>query len=272
MLKLTGIEPQSGIFAIGTERVMRLAAAAVLLGMATVCASPSICQSGANWSYEGKTGPLVWGKLDPAYEACSKGHEQSPINIRSAHLDKSLPPLEFHYIAGAMTLENTGRGLIARVDPGSSMETGGVRYHLVELDFHRPSEHPVKGKLSDMEVDLIHRSDDGKMAIVAVRLNQDRGFPNALMATLWQHLPAKPDTSSRITDMVSAGGLLPGDRGYWTYMGSEVTPPCTEGVRWFVLENDLSMSREQLRAFSALVKMNTRPVQDPHGRKIEANE
>ena len=24
-------------------------------------------QSGANWTYEGKTGPLVWGKLDPAY-------------------------------------------------------------------------------------------------------------------------------------------------------------------------------------------------------------
>ena len=36
--------------------------------------------------------------------------------------------------------------------------------------------------------------------------------------------------------MVNAGGLLPADRGYWTYMGSELTPPCTEGVRWFVFE------------------------------------
>ena len=61
----------------------------------------------------------------------------------------------------------------------------------MELDFHHPSEHPVKGKLSDMEVDLVHRSDDGKEAIVAVRLNQDRGYPNALLATLWEHLPAK---------------------------------------------------------------------------------
>ncbi len=72
--------------------------------------------------------------------------------------------------------------------------------------------------------------------------------------------------------MVSAGGLLPADRGYWTYSGSKVTPPCTEGVRWFVFEQDLSMSREQMRAFANLFKLNTRPIQDPHGRKIEANE
>ena len=165
---------------------MRLSAiAALLFGCAALCAA----QSGANWTYEGKTGPIVWGKLDPAYQACSKGHEQSPLDIRSTHPDKSLQPLEFHYIAGPMTLENTGRGIVAHVDPGSTMVANGVRYHLVELEFHHPSEHSVKGKLADMEVDLIHRSDDGKVAIVAVRLNQDRGFPNALLSTLWAHLP-----------------------------------------------------------------------------------
>ena len=118
----------------------------------------------------------------------------------------------------------------------------------------------------------MHRSDDGKMAIVAVRLNQDRGFPNALLATLWEHLPAKAGTSTKVTDMVSAGGLLPGDRGYWTYMGSEVAPPCTEGARWFIFEQDLSISRAQLHAFANLYKVNTRPIQDAHGRRIEANE
>jgi carbonic anhydrase len=242
--------------------------AALVLGFAAVCAA----QTGANWTYEGKTGPLVWGKLDPAYQACSRGHEQSPIDIRGAHLNKALEALDFHFIAGPMTLENTGRGIVAHVDPGSVLVAGGVRYHLIELDFHHPSEHPVKGKLSDMEVDLKYRSEDGKMAIVAVRLNQDRGFPNALLATLWEHLPMKAGATAKITDMVSAGGLLPADRGYWTYLGSEMTPPCTEGVRWFVFEQDLSMSREQMRAFANLFKMNTRPVQDVHGRRIEANE
>jgi carbonic anhydrase len=242
------------------------------LAALVVTATLAAAQNGAYWNYEGHTGPLVWGKLDPTYQACSKGHEQSPLDIRGARLNKTLGPIEFHYIAGPMTLVNTGRGIIARVDRGSWMEAGGVRYQLVELEFHHPSEHPVKGKLSDMEVDLVHRSDDGKEAIVAVRLNEDRGNPNALLSTLWDHLPKTADSTARVTDMVSAGGLLPADRGYWTYMGSEMTPPCTEGVRWFVFEEDLSMSREQLRMFTTLFRMNTRPVQDPHGRRIEANE
>lgn len=250
---------------------------ALVLGSATVCAAQDASQSeanqgGAKWTYEGKTGPLVWGKLDPSYEACSKGHEQSPIDIRGAHLNKTLEPLEFHFIAGPVTLENTGRGLVAHVDPGSELVAGGAHYHLVELDFHHPSEHPVKGKLSDMEVDMVYRGEDGKPAIVAVRLNQDRGDPNALLATLWAHLPRRPGTTEKINDMVSAGGLLPADHGYWTYLGSDVTPPCTEGVRWFVFEEDLSMSRSQMRDFTNLFKMNTRPIQDAHGRKIEANE
>jgi carbonic anhydrase len=236
-----------------------------------LCSANSLAQS-ANWSYEGKTGPLVWSKLDRAYEACARGHEQSPIDIRGAHLNKALQPIEFHYVAGTITLENTGRGLIAHVNPGSTIVAGGSRYQLVALDFHHPSEHSFKGKLSDMEVDLIHRSDDGKMAIVAVFLNQDMGSPNAFLATLWQHLPAKPGASERVAEMISPGALLPSDRGYWTYTGSEVTPPCAEGVHWFIFEQDLSMSRGQLQAFLRLIRMNTRPIQDTHGRRIEANE
>ena len=82
----------------------------------------------------------------------------------------------------------------------------------------------------------------------------------------------KTGATEKVTDMVSPGGLLPADPGYWTYLGSEVTPPCAEEVRWFVFEQDLSMSRDQLRAFTALFKENTRPIQDTNGRKIEANE
>ena len=55
-----------------------------MFGIAIVSAA----QDGAKWTYEGKTGPLVWGKLDPAYEVCSKGHEQSPIDIRGARLEQ----------------------------------------------------------------------------------------------------------------------------------------------------------------------------------------
>ncbi len=243
------------------------ALAALALGVAAVAAAQS-----ANWSYQGKTGPLVWGKLDPSYQACSKGHEQSPLDIRGAHMNKALRPIEFHYIAGPVTLTNDGRTIVARVDPGSYIVAGGVRYELVEFSFHHPGEQAVKGKLTDMEVQLLHRSADGRMAMVTVRLREDPGNPNAVLAALWPHLPKTAGASEKVAEMVSAGGLLPADRGYWTYIGSLTTPPCTEGVRWFVFEQELSLSRDQLRTFAAMFRMNTRGLQEPHGRRIEANE
>jgi carbonic anhydrase len=242
--------------------------AALLLGAATLAAA----QTTAPWSYEGKTGALLWGKLDPAYQACAKGHEQSPLDIRGARLNPALQPIEFHYIAGPVTLENTGHTVEVHVDPGSYIVAGGVRYDLVQFHFHHPGEAAVKGKLSDMEIHLVHKSADGKLAVIAIRLNQDPGFPNATLATLWQNLPWKPGTTEKVTEMVNPGGLLPADRGYWTYVGSLTAPPCTEGVRWFVMEQEMSISREQLRAFAALYRMNTRPLQEAHGRHIEANE
>src|SRR3954452_11470141 len=126
---------------------MRLCASLIVLALGSACA---LAQSG--WDYTGKTGPLAWGKLDPAYQACSKGHEQSPIDIRGAHLNKKLQPIEFHYIAGSVDLMNTGSLIVAHVKPGSYIVAEGVRYELQQFEFHHPSESAVKGKLTDMDV------------------------------------------------------------------------------------------------------------------------
>jgi carbonic anhydrase len=228
--------------------------------------------SNTPWEYTGGRGPLVWGKLDPAYSACSKGHEQSPVDIHGAHLNKALQPIEFHYIGGSVTLENNGHTIVANVNPGSYIVAGGTRYDLLQFHFHTPSEEAVNGKLTDMVVHLVHKSADGKIAQIAVRFAQERGTPNAVMAMLWPHLPKAKGATEKVTDMVNPGGFLPRDRGYWTYIGSATTPPCTEGVRWFVFENEISMSLDELRLFQSIFKMNSRPLQDLHGRRIEANE
>jgi carbonic anhydrase len=242
--------------------------AALVFAVATVAAA----QSGASWDYRGKQGPVNWGKLDQAYRACSQGHEQSPVDIRGAHLDKSLAPLQFHFISGPVTLVNDGRTITVQVYPGSTMLADDVTYELKNLTFHHPSENAVKGKLTDMDAEMLFQSTDGKMAVVATRMLLDWGAPNATIAALWEHLPAKSGGSEKITDMVNPGGVLPSDQGYWTFMGSLSTPPCTEGVRWFVFEDPIPVSRAQVSAFSDIFSMNTRPLQDMHGRKVSANE
>jgi carbonic anhydrase len=248
---------------------MRLASLALLvLSLSTVATA----QNTVPWGYQGKYGPLVWGKLSPAYAACAKGHEQSPVDLGSAHLDSALQPLQFHYIAGPVKLVNDGGTIVVHVDPGSYMVADGVRYELAELQFRHPSEHAVKGRLANMEVDFVHRSDEGKVAILGVLLSEIRDFPNPTVATLWQHLPEIPGASTPIADMIDPAGLFPPDRGYWTYTGSLTWPPCTEGVRWFVFQQEVSISRSQLDTFTRIFRMNTRPLQSLHGRRIEASE
>lgn len=232
----------------------------------------AFAQTQAHWDYQGKDGPLAWGRLDPSYELCSKGHEQSPIDIRGAHLDSALKPIEFHYIAGGVTIVNNGHTIQVDVHPGSYIVADGVRYDLVQLHFHHPSEHTIKRKYADMELHLVHRSADGKLAVLAVMLTENMAAPNAEIATLWDHLPKLAGQRTQVTDFVNPGGLIPADRGYWTYEGSLTTPPCTEGVRWFVFEQPITVSRSQLNTFATLYKMNSRPTQDLHGRKIEASE
>jgi carbonic anhydrase len=244
----------------------------LLMGAASVAGAQSAAPGSAAWSYTGRSGPLNWGKLDPAYRACSEGHEQSPIDIRGAHLNKALKPIEFHYLAGPVTVENTGNLIVVHVDPGSYMVADGVRYELKRLEIHRPSEHAIKGKLTDMDVEMVHAGADGKMAAVAVRLTQNLDEPNATLAMLWTHLPTAPHTSQKIDTLVNPAGFLPADPGYWTYMGSLTTPPCTEGVRWFVMQQDVAVSRDQVRDLQRLFRIGSRPLQDPHGRRIEANE
>jgi carbonic anhydrase len=244
----------------------------VLFSLFVLGSALGSAQTTAHWDYYGKTGPLGWGKLDPAYKACAQGHEQSPIDIHGAHLNKALQPIEFHYMSAPVTLENTGNTVIVHVNPGSYIVAGGVRYDLQQFHFHHPAEESVKGKLTDMDIHLVHKSADGKLAVIAVRLAEDRGDPNATLATLWEHLPTTAGATDKVTALVNPGGVLPADRGYWTYMGSLTAPPCTEGVRWFVLEQELSISRTQLRTFAALFKLNSRPLQEAHGRRIEANE
>jgi carbonic anhydrase len=247
-------------------------AALALALTASIACAQTTAPSGAYWDYFGKTGPLGWGKLDPAYQACAKGHEQSPIDIRGAHLNKALPPVEFHYIGGPVTVENTGHTILVHPAAGSYIVYEGTRYDLQQFHFHHPAEEAVRGKLTDMDVHLVHKSADGKLLVIAVRFTMDRGSPNAVMAMLWPHMPKTTGATEKVNDVVNPGGFLPADRGYWTYTGSLSAPPCTEGVRWIIYENDLSLSLDQLRTFMILYRMNSRPLQDPHGRRIEANE
>jgi carbonic anhydrase len=109
---------------------------------------------------------------------------------------------------------------------------------------------------------------EGKLAVVAVLL--DQGAANPVIDTIWNNLPKEKEKETAVDASVDALGLLPGSRGYFTFQGSLTTPPCSEGVRWFVLKTPTMVSEAQIAAFGKLYPMNARPTQPGNGRAVEA--
>jgi carbonic anhydrase len=153
------------------------------------------------------------------------------------------------------------------VAPGNGIEVAGRRYELVQFHFHRPSEERINGRQFDMVAHLVHKDPSGRLAVVAVLLQQGRQHP--LVQLVWNSLPLEQNEELAAPVPLDMNLLLPEDRRYYTYMGSLTTPPCSEGVLWMVMKQPAQLSPEQLSVFARLYPMNARPVQAASGRMVK---
>ncbi len=95
------------------------------------------------------------------------------------------------------------------------------------------------------------------------------GETNPVIARLWQQIPATEGQSNPLPASINARDLLPRDASYFYYPGSLTTPPCSEGVRWLVMQQPITMSEEQIAALrKAIGFANNRPVQPLNARII----
>ena len=221
------------------------------------------------WSSKGADGPDRWGRLDPDYATCALGKSQSPIDIRAAQ-KADLPPLRFVTVPGPLNIINNGYTAVRVNYPagnGNFMIVGSKRYELTQFHFHHPSEECIDGKPFDMGMHVMYRSDDGKIAGVAVMMRA--GQTNQTVEELWAHMPETPGNEHVVPGVeVNPAGLFPTDTAHYAYEGSLSAPPCTEGVQWFVLKTPIEVSEEQIRAFARLYPHNVRPVQPLNGRIV----
>lgn len=220
----------------------------------------------APWSYTGDTGPAAWASSNPEFAACASGTMQSPINLVDA-TDAELPDLRMQYRATPLSVSNKGHTLQVNYAPGSRLMVGDTAYELVQFHFHTPSEHRIQGEETPMELHLVHQGPDGGLAVVGVMIR--RGAELQAAAPMWEQLPATPGEEKQLASAtVNAEDLLPKDRGYYRYPGSLTTPPCTEGVKWFVLNEPIFMSDAQIRAVSSIISTTNRPVQPLGSREL----
>ena len=219
-----------------------------------------------HWSYEGNDGPKNWGNLDSSYASCSIGHTQSPIDIKDAK-KAELPPLKFNYNAVPLNIIDNGHTIQVNYPPGSTLTVGDKTYTLKQFHFHHPSEEHVNGRGYDMVAHLVHADKEGHLAVVAILLKT--GPANGFLETLWQNIPSEKDTAMDLSNVaVNVKDLLPRDLGYYTFPGSLTTPPCSEGLTWYVLKSQMLLSADQVAAFARHYPMNARPIQPLNGREL----
>jgi len=219
-----------------------------------------------HWSYSGAESPAHWGSLGPEYSACSLGHMQSPINLAHAK-PADLPALIFDYKATTLNVIDNGHTIQVNLAPGSTLSVGDKTYSLKQFHFHHPSEEHVNGRGFPLVAHLVHQDSEGHLAVVAILF--DEGEANALINSLWSNIPANKGKAEDVPSVsVQPLHLLPVERSYLTYTGSLTTPPCSEGVTWYVLKNHPTVSTQQIATFSKIYPKNARPIQPRNGRSI----
>lgn len=220
-----------------------------------------------HWSYSGETGADKWGSLGNEFATCGIGQHQSPIDIRRT-VKADLPAIQFAYKPIALSIIDNGHSIKVDTPGVGGITVDGADYELVQFHFHKPSEEKINGKAYDMVVHLVHQSKEGKLAVIGVLM--EAGKENSLIRTLWTHLPLEQNKAVVRDDVkINPAQLIPPKSGYYTFLGSLTTPPCSEGVLWLVMKTPIQVSKEQLASFNTVYKNNIRPTQPTNGRVIK---
>jgi carbonic anhydrase len=194
------------------------------------------------------------------------GHRQSPIDIRNAQ-KADLPPIQFDYKSSPLHIIDNRHTVMINYGPGSSISVAGKKYALKQFHFHRPSEEKINGKGYEMVVHLVHADQEDKLAVVTVLLQ--KGADNPLVHELWNDLPKEKEQEAFLDSVqIDVAGLLPADRGYYTFFGSLTTLPCSENVTWFVLKHPVTVSAAEIEQFSKLYRHDARPTQPLYDRVV----
>jgi len=240
----------------------------------TLSILPAILLAGSNtfagetphWGYEGNIGPQHWSGLDSNYALCGSGKNQSPTNLTN-FVDAKLPKLNIKYGSNGSDVVNNGHTIQVNYQPGSTLVIDGDSFELKQFHFHNPSENRINGKSFPLEGHFVHADKNGNLAVIALMFEE--GQINPVLDRFWKQMPENKGGKYKLTKKVSARDLLPKNTDYYRYDGSLTTPPCTEGVRWFVMKQPVTISKQQVKKFSHVMHHpNNRNVQPLNARLV----
>ncbi|KAF0891895.1 hypothetical protein E2562_011289 [Oryza meyeriana var. granulata] len=235
---------------------------------------------GVKFGYTGSIGPAHWGNLSANFTRCSKGKQQSPINIKTTDLvhDPNMEPLHRNYTAANATLVDNIFNIALRYEEAGVVSINGKKYRLKQMHWHSPSEHTINGYRFPLELHMVHSDDNGNITVVAFLYRFGR--PDPFFSQIQDKLAelyaegCKAEKGTPVpAGFVSMLSLRQHVHMYYRYVGSLTTPPCTENVIWNIPARVREMTPQQAAALMAPLeegyRRNNRPTQRMHGRTVQ---
>lgn len=228
-----------------------------------------------HWGYEGDEGPEHWADLSPEFSVCASGREQSPIDLSGAtsvsgeQIDRLVGEVVVtaDQRAEVMDIVNNAHTIQVTPDVDVAIVIDGIRFGLAQYHFHAPSEHAIAGQRYPLEAHFVTSNADGELAVLGVLYEAGEHEPG--FDVIVSNLPRGEGEERHLENVeVDIEELRPLQETFYAYSGSLTTPPCSEGVRWFVFAEPEQLSSEQLDAIAALLPDNARPLQPLNEREL----
>jgi carbonic anhydrase len=110
--------------------------------------------------------------------------------------------------------------------------------------------------------------------VLAVLLDTSTGIETPTVSntldTILNNYSVSLNQTTTVTGQFNPNNLLPiGNSPIVTYTGSLTTPPCTEGVIWYILGSPIQVSAAHIQAINSLIPNNNRFTQNTNGRTVQ---
>ena len=207
------------------------------------------------------------------YHLCQSGTHQSPINIAEkepsqlhrptfeGYKNEAIPGNFFNWQFAPAFTPHHAEGEVTSLP---SMQFDEEQVFLSGWHIHAPSEHLIDGRRSRAEIHMVHvTQEDEEAAVIGIRLavgENESEFIKQLGPMI--HFNDTAQIEDLQVNMRLAIEEVGGVEEFWTYKGSLTTPPCSEGLRWFLPKQELIVSEGQMVEILAASRFSHRVPQE----------
>ena len=198
-----------------------------------------------DWSYKSNNGSQNWGDIKPEFKFCKICYNQSPINISndmSQEVNDNIITINFNN----SELEKNQQKYYMKINifGKNFVQRKNKKFYTKYLEFHHPSEHQIDSQPHSLEMQIYHKSDDEQWLVLSyflelnpAKIDEENNNFNDLIYFL---------NSKEKEYKIDLKNLISNSLNYFFYEGSFTTPPCKEGLKWYVYKEPIYLSKNQI--------------------------